>query len=594
VRLRAALTNMSIRLEPIAPAATRELRLEIRRGDAALELIGRPRFREAWRALYEACPWATAFQDAPFVDVWYRTYRTRFAPVVVTGWTDTTLTGLFLLAVSLDGTTLCHVGSHHAEYQVWLATDDRFVAAALDALASTFPGRRLQLLFVPPGVPFTPPERWRSRCFQRPIARPMLATNPADAVRASLRKKSNKGKLGRLTRRGELTFERVRDDAAFAGLLAEMVPLYELRQGAAHNALPFRDDELKRAFYLALQRETDLLHVTVMRVDDELLAAHIGMRSRNTVLVGIMAQSPRHAKQSSGKFLFFELALLLEREGVEALDLTPGGEYKDRFATHYEEAGRLTILFSHSAARRHRLKRGVIDAVKRRGISTDSVKRMIRAAQHTVSHLRPADLPFKIAQRLKRSVWDDIELRIYRFPGGASVAQTETVCLARDRFEDLACYEPAERWQPTTNAFLQSAMQRLENGEHCYTYVEDGFLAHCGWLVERQESAFMEDVQQSWRLPPGSAVLYGFYTHPRFRGRGLYASALRRMLTDVAVIPGLSEVYIGVRADNEPSRRVIEKVGFVYDRSFYERRRLVLVRRWAGASDGGDDVPTQS
>ena len=104
----------------------------------------------------------------------------------------------------------------------------------------------------------------------------------------------------------------------------------------------------------------------------------------------------------------------------------------------------------------------------------------------------------------------------------------------------------------------------------------------------------MEDVQQSWRLPPGSAVLYGFYTHPRFRGRGLYASALRRMLTDVAVIPGLSEVYIGVRADNEPSRRVIEKVGFVYDRSFYERRRLVLVRRWAGASDGGDDVPTQS
>jgi hypothetical protein len=35
-----------------------------------------------------------------------------------------------------------------------------------------------------------------------------------------------------------------------------------------------------------LQRETDLLHVTVMRVEDELIAAHIGMRSRNTVLAG--------------------------------------------------------------------------------------------------------------------------------------------------------------------------------------------------------------------------------------------------------------------------------------------------------------------
>jgi CelD/BcsL family acetyltransferase involved in cellulose biosynthesis/RimJ/RimL family protein N-acetyltransferase len=584
---------MSTRLEPISSTATRELRVEIRRGDAALELFGRPGFREAWRALHEACPWATAFQDTPFVDVWYRTYRPRFAPVVVTGWTDTTLTGLLLLAVSLDGTTLCHVGSHHAEYQVWLATDERFVGAALDALASTFPGRRLQLLFVPPDVPFAPPERWRSRCFRRPIAAPMLSTNPADAVRVSLRKKSNKSKFGRLTRRGKYTFERVRDDAAFAGLLEEIVPLYELRQGAAHDALPFRDDDLKRAFYLALQRETDLLHVTVMRVDDELIAAHIGMRSRNTVLAGMMAQSPRHAQHSSGKLLFFELALLLEHEGVEALDLTPGGEYKDRFATRYEEASTVTILFSHSAARRHRLKRSVIDAVKRRGISTDSVKRAIRTARHTISHLRPADLPLKVARRLKRAVWHDIELRIYRFPGGAPAAQAETLCLARDQFEDLACYEPSERWQPTTTAFLQSAMERLGNGEHCYTYVDDGVLAHYGWLVECQESTFMEEVKQSWRLPPGSAVLYGFYTHPRFRGRGLYAAALRRMLRDVAVTPGLSEVYIGVRADNGPSRRVIEKVGFVYDRSFYEQRRLARVRRWAGTPDG-DGAPART
>jgi CelD/BcsL family acetyltransferase involved in cellulose biosynthesis/RimJ/RimL family protein N-acetyltransferase len=579
-------------LEATTPATARALRLEIRRGDAALDLLGRPGFLDAWRALYQACPWATAFQDAPFADVWYRSYRTRFAPVVVAGWTDATLTGLLLLAVSHDGTALCHVGAHHAEYQVWLSTDDRFVGAALDALADTFPGRGLQLLFVPPGVAFTPPERWRSRCFRRPISAPYLATNPADAVRSSLRKKSNKSKLGRLTRRGSFSFERVCDDDAFAALLDEIVPLYELRQGAAHDALPFRHDDLKKAFYLAMQRETDLLHVTVMRVEDELIAAHIGLRSRNTVLAGMMAQSPRYAKQSAGKLLFFELALLLEREGVDALDLTPGGEYKDRFATHFEEASTVTILFSHSAAWRHRQQRRLIDAVKRRGVSTDSVKRAIRAARHTVSHLRPADLPLKVARRVKRAVWDDVELRIYRL-GRASVTHPESVSLARDRFEDLACYAPAERWQPTTTAFLRSAMERLENGEHCYTYVEDGVLAHYGWLAERQESTFMEEVRQSWRLPPGSAVLYGFYTHPRFRGRGLYASALRRMIKDAATIPGLGEIYIGVRADNGPSRRVIEKVGFLYDRSFYARRRLASVRRWPGASGAVDGATAQ-
>jgi len=577
----------------MTPTMTCALRLETHRGDAALALIERPDFRHAWRSLHQSCPWSTAFQASPFADTWYRSYRAQFAPVVVAGWADATLTGLVLLAISHDGTRLCHVGAQHAEYQVWLSTDDRFVGAALDALAAEFPGRRLQLLFVPPGVPFTPPDRWRSRCFRRPIPAPFLATHPADTVRESMRKKANKSKLNRLTRLGKITFEHVADDAAFAALLDQIAPLYDLRQGAAHAALPFREDPLKKSFYLALQRETDLLHVTAMRVDDELVAAHIGVRSRNTVLVGMPAQSPRYARHSAGKLLFFELALLLEQEGVDALDLTPGGEYKDRFATRFDEASTLTVVFSRAGAWRHRQQRRLIDAAKRRGVSTDSVKRTLRTVRHTVSHLRPATLPLQVARRLKRAVWDDVELRIYRFPSGASMTHPGTVPVARDRFEDLACYAPAERWQPTVDAFLQSATERLENGEHCYTHVEDGVLAHYGWLSDRQESTFMDEVHQSWTLPPGAAVAYGFYTHPRFRGRGIYAASLGRMISDAKAIPGLGEIYICVRADNKPSRRVIEKLGFVYDRSFHERRRFRSVRRWstgAGESDGSRDA----
>jgi CelD/BcsL family acetyltransferase involved in cellulose biosynthesis/RimJ/RimL family protein N-acetyltransferase len=574
---------MATQIEAIVPATTSHLRLQVERGEAALELMARTGFRDAWRSLFRACPWATAFQDAPFVDVWYRCYRSRYAPVVVAGWTDTTLTGLFLLAVSHDGSTLCHVGSHHAEYQVWLSTDDRFIGAALDALAAMFPGRGLQLLFVPPGVNDTPPAHWRSRYFRRAIPRPFLATNPADSVRASLRKKSNKSKLGQLKRRGKYTFERVCNAGAFTALLDEMIPLYELRLGAVHDALPFRNDEMKKGFYQALQRETDLLHVTVMRVDDELIAAHIGTRTENMLMAGIVAQSPRYARHSVGKLLYFELALLLEHEGVEFLDLTPGGEYKHRFATHFRDASSVTILFSHSAARRYRLRRRLIDAAKRKGVSTETIKRAISLTRHTVSHLRPAHLPVKIAKRLKRALWDDVELRLYRFPLGTAAVPDDGSSIARDRFEDLACYVPAERWQPTTAVFLQTAMDRLEKGEHCYTYAENGVLAHYGWLVERQESTYMEEVGQSWRLPPGSAVLYGFYTHPRCRGRGLYAAALRRMIRDASARPDLSDIYIGVRADNGPSRRVIERVGFVYERSFYERRRLARVRRWPGA-----------
>ena len=569
------------------PVTNTELRLEVHRGRAALELAGRPEFREAWRTLHRSCPWATAFQDAPFADTWYRTYDRHFSPVIVTGWTDATLVGLFLLAESRDDATLCHVGAQQAEYHVWLATDARFVEAALDALAGAFPRRKLQLLFAPPGVTFTPPAHWQSRCFRRPFSAPYLATNPADSVRESMRKKANKSKLNRLARGGKVTFERIRDDAAFAALLDEFIPLYELRQGAAHDALPFREDPLKRSFYLALKRETDLLHVTAMRVDDELVAAHIGMRSGNTVLVGMPAQSPRHARHSAGKLLFYELALLLEQEGIAALDLTPGGEYKDRFATHFDEASVLTIFFSHAAAWRYRQERRLIDAAKRHGVSTDAVKRALRRARHTIRHVRPANVPQQIVRRVKRATWGARELRLYRFPRGKPVTQPEWFDVPRDRIEDLACYAPVERWQPSAGSFLQTASERLEQGEHCYTYVEDGVLAHFGWLIDHQESTFLNEVNQSVALPPGAAVLYGFYTDPRFRGRGLYSSSLARMIGDARKIPGLGDVYICVLADNRPSRRVIEKLGFEYERSFYERRQFARVRRWSTMARGG-------
>jgi CelD/BcsL family acetyltransferase involved in cellulose biosynthesis/predicted acetyltransferase len=577
-------------VDDMTPAMTRTLGVEMHRGDAALELLGRTDFRHAWRSLHQACPWSTAFQDAPFADTWYRVYRAGFAPVVVAGFTDATLSGLLLLAVSRDGTALCHVGAQQAEYQVWLATDERFVGAALDLLATEFPSRRLQLVFVPPGVPFTPPERWRSRCFRRPIPAPFLATNPADSVRESMRKKANRSKLNRLTREGKLTLERVDDGAAFAALMDQVAPLYDLRQGAAHGALPFREDPLKTAFYRALQRETDLLHVTAMRVEDELVAAHVGIRSRNTVLVGMPAHSPRYTRHSAGKLLFYELALLLEQEGVDALDLTPGGEYKDRFATHFDEASTVTVVFSRAGAWRHRQQRRLIDAAKRRGVSTDAVKQAIRAVRHRVAHLRPATLPLRLARRLRRAAWNDVELRIYRFPRGTAVTHPEAVPIARDRLEDLACYTPAEGWQPAADAFLRAASERLENGEHCYTRVEDGVLAHYGWLVDRPEPTCMDEVHKVWTLPAGAAVVYGFYTHPRFRGRGMYASALARMIRDAAAIPGLGEIYISVRADNGPSRRVIEKLGFVYHHSFHERRRFGSVRRWSTGAGAGLDA----
>ena len=142
----------------------------------------------------------------------------------------------------------------------------------------------------------------------------------------------------------------------------------------------------------------------------------------------------------------------------------------------------------------------------------------------------------------------------------------------RDCLEDLLKYEPTDSWHLTPSAFHRQAIERLSEGNHVYTRVEAGKLVHYGWLIERQEKSFVTEVNQYITLEPDSASLYDFFTHPLARGKGLYQSAMRQMLHDAVAIPNTRQVYISVLADNIPSRRAIEKIGFEYQCSLYSKK----------------------
>jgi RimJ/RimL family protein N-acetyltransferase len=159
------------------------------------------------------------------------------------------------------------------------------------------------------------------------------------------------------------------------------------------------------------------------------------------------------------------------------------------------------------------------------------------------------------------------------------------LAMRRDCLADLLSYEPAEAWQPAKDEFLRQAAEGLESGAHIYTYAKDGRLLHYGWLIERQTESVLTEVGQTHYLPPSAAVLADFYTHPLARGRGLYQQSLSQMLHDAADIPGTRRIYIGVMADNGPSRHVIEKLGFVYQYSFFKRRRPTGTHRWSNAPE---------
>lgn len=474
-------------------------------------------FRREWIALADACPFGTCFQRPPFVTAWYRCYGTRFEPVFVEE-RDTAgeLIGLLCLARDRTRHTLVVAGRDHAEYHGWLARPEHsstVFEAALDALAEAWPSGHLQFLFAPPGLPALSTPRWQSRTIRRAIVRPLMATGPEAPLAESMRKSANRSRMNRLKKLGTLSCDRVERPDELERVLEEVIPFYECRQGAAHAALPFRTDPLRRRFLVAAMAEPGLLHVTVLRLDGRVIAAHIGYRNGGQVVLGIIAHSPMYARYSAGKLLMRLLGLRLQEEGFTHLDLTPGGEYKDRFASEHDEASVLDVWFRRSAVRTYKLQRAAIDAGKK-FVSTDRVKEQIAYLQHKAKLLRPVR------------------------PIAAAAAAGTSSRFSRDALADLTAYDPVELWQPPMPAFLRDAMTRLEQGEHVYTCVRDGRLAAYGWLLEQPPPERLEQVKPSITLPDGSSLLYDCYTHPRYRNLDLEGALLRQVMADAAAVPG--------------------------------------------------------
>jgi len=511
------------------------------------------------------------------------------------------LTGLFTLAVSEADGRLVFAGADLAEYQVWISTPElgnRFIEAALDRLRDRFPGKSLRLLFLPSKAPLdwvAPDRPWGKACHLRPLAHPLMSLGDGARFRESLRKKSNKSRLNRLRQLGEVRLQRLTTADELAAVWDEIYTLSCFRLAAFHRVEVWERADLRRALYLRLIETPRTIHATLLRAGDQLIAAHVGVYNREQVLLGILVYSPLVSKHSPGKLHLLMLAEELAKEGVPTFDLTPGGEYKDNFATHFDEVYVLNIFFDRKGYLNYKTTRLAVDAGKRllgmADISPERIKDLSRQVRSKLAHTRFSRLPQNVARTLKKRLWNTGEMRIYVMDPEAVIRLPNPQVMRRDCLEDLLCYEQAEGWQLPKDEFLRRAAAGLENGNHIYTYAEGGRLLHYGWLIERQVESILSEVGQTSYLLPDSAVLADFYTNPLARGRGLYQKSLPQMLHDAKAIPGTQRIYIGVMADNRPSRHVIEKLGFIYQYSFFERRRPTGARRWSNAPESARSAP---
>jgi CelD/BcsL family acetyltransferase involved in cellulose biosynthesis len=166
----------------------------------------------------------------------------------------------------------------------------------------------------------------------------------ASDIAVRLNSKKNRGKINKLKRSGELSFERIKDHQEFMNSFGEICEKYDSRQKEKNFVSPFKDDQLKGKFYIELHKR-GILHTTILNVGKQMAAFHAGLISRDWLHLGINGQSSYFGEQSPGKIQLLMLGAFLHQENFSTLDLTPGGdEYKEQFATQHDTVFELLMF----------------------------------------------------------------------------------------------------------------------------------------------------------------------------------------------------------------------------------------------------------
>jgi hypothetical protein len=549
--------------------------MQICRSDDVFRRLSDPAFQAFWDSLYESCPWRTVFQSRRFVATWYEQYRSSYEPILIFSM-DPVSPGLLPLAGRPEEIVVA--GAHQAEYQAWLARegDAGFLPEALSLLGSERGFKSLGFKYLPAGFPTQVLPEGRSEV--ESIPRPLMRVNPSDHLTQSLKKKSNKSRLNGLRQRGELVLDHVTDGRLFEELLDELILMYDFRQGAVNDSVPFEEDKHKKAFHIALAKLPGLMHCSVLRSGNEIVAGLLGLCTGDTVHSGVFAHSPLYGKYSPGKLHLLLLGLQMQKDGFTYLDLTPGGsEWKDRFATDHDEVYRARVYLAGGAALRNSLYRGLVGFAKKAAQRLNLTPKRIRQSLARLNRLRPESL-----LRQSRS-WlsSRRELRIYRLPVRSTKAVPGSPGIARDNIRHLLLFRPLASRQ-TRSGFLSTALQRLEGGlEHFYSREQDGKLVEYCWLVERTEKMEFSEIHQEVCFPPNALVLFDYYADPGYRAAGDTHQTLLETIVDAQGIAGTERLYFCAAAESRSAGEAIEKMGMAYQGSAFYVRRMGRERKWS-------------
>jgi CelD/BcsL family acetyltransferase involved in cellulose biosynthesis len=494
--------------------------IELIAGSAVIDLLlNDAGFQQSWDTLFASCPWATVFQGRQFVAAWYQAYQQQHLPILVRAVERGQLKGMLPMVLLNEG-RITGAGHYDAQYQTWLAAPiegNTFIKKALAELIKQFPGNPISFRFLPNGTPMTwlkEDQQWSQRSIVQPYTRPLLNFSDPEHTKILSGRKHFKNKLNRLKKLGEVRFETIRDLKTFEKSLNEMALLFDFRQSALFNKSHFKDDPIKKEFLLELAR-LNLLHTTVLSVNGKIMAAVVAVTGVNgwVYLAGINCHSPVNARFYSPGFMHFILLFKqLNEEGVQYFDLTPGYDtYKEELANQHDEVTELVISSKKKFLIKRRIKKWVHTRLVAAGIRPMTIELALKKFNYLLRRRSALSVVKGMAERLHKKRKQQLYLvQANRLPAAIKVT------LHKDNLRDLMQFECGKRADVTRWEFLGNAVYRLERGQHCYTFAENGRLLCCAWLSYPDAASAEKD---SDLVRDHTIELQGFYCHEAARDR---------------------------------------------------------------------------
>ncbi len=406
-------------------------------------------------------------------------------------------------------------------------------------------------------------------------SRPLLKLDEA-SLEKTLRKKSNRSKINRLGRFGELGFRILSDMEQVNDCIDRIIALYDFRQGAVNDSTPFSDDPVKKAFLLDWIRSSpEELHLSCMTLNGEIIGAYIGVNSETDSHLAILAYSPEFAAFSPGKLQIYKTGQMLCAESISRLDLTPGGDpWKERFATHHDTVLELNAYSRLAEVRRLKVLEIVDNTVRKLLAKLHISPSRIRSLLHRIKQLKHAGLSGNLrALYPVQREYAVYQLDLDNYVDGSGDADIKTNAL-----NHLLMYQQRQGGVPK-KVFLSEALSNLESGGRSHTLIsQTNKLVCCLWLAQDQENSFIEEVDQRVCYPTRGAVIHGDFTDQSLNNRQCFKITIQKILSDLKQSGDTKRVYINISSSNERLQQLVKELGFepicrVYFTRFLWRRR---------------------